>query len=347
MAVQAQYGGGMAAGMCLPDHEVEAQMRALQELGAMFSAAGGGCYNGGGGGGGYDCAAVVSGAAQSELTCNNGGGVCGGAVGMGVGAGRKREREVVEQYAAVASSAALLPIPGMMKVAAPVSRLVESGMTSTSGRSVAAVGDALVSELCAQSAEIDAVVRMECERMRAGLEQARKRQCQAVVRAASVAAARRLREKEAELDAARRRAAELEERLRQAAAESQAWCGLARSNEAVAAGLRATLDHLLLRAAAAAPAQPAEGFGDSDPLATAAADDAQSSCFDTKAHAADDAATSPAASKWSCKSCGEGDATVLLLPCRHLCLCKACEPKLDACPVCLAAKNASVHIAIN
>jgi hypothetical protein len=83
----------MAAGMCLPDHEVEAQMRALQELGAMFSAAGGGCYNGGGGGGGYDCAAVVSGAAQSELTCNNGGGVCGGAVGMGVGAGRKRERE--------------------------------------------------------------------------------------------------------------------------------------------------------------------------------------------------------------------------------------------------------------
>ncbi|KAB8115480.1 hypothetical protein EE612_055994 [Oryza sativa] len=157
MAVQAQYGGGMAAGMCLPDHEVEAQMR---ELGAMFSAAGGGCYNGGGGGGGYDCAAVVSGAAQSELTCNNGG-VCGGAVGMGVGAGRKREREVVEQYAAVASSAALLPIPGMMKVAAPVSRLVESGMTSTSGRSAAAVGDALVSELCAQSAEIDAVVRME------------------------------------------------------------------------------------------------------------------------------------------------------------------------------------------
>uniref|UniRef100_A0A0E0MG40 Uncharacterized protein n=1 Tax=Oryza punctata TaxID=4537 RepID=A0A0E0MG40_ORYPU len=118
MAVQAQYGGGMAAGMCLPDHEVEAQMRALQELGAMFSAAGGGCYNNGGG---YDCAAVVSGAAQSELTCNNGGGgVCGGAVVMG--AGRKREREVVEQYAVASSSAALLPIPGMMKVAAPMSR---------------------------------------------------------------------------------------------------------------------------------------------------------------------------------------------------------------------------------
>uniref|UniRef100_I1QZB6 SMARCC C-terminal domain-containing protein n=1 Tax=Oryza glaberrima TaxID=4538 RepID=I1QZB6_ORYGL len=111
------------------------------------------------------------------------------------------------------------------QVSAPVSRLVESATTSTSGRSVAsaaAVGDALVSEMCMQSAKIDAVVRMECERMCVGLEQ-----CQALVRSVSVAAARRLREKEVELEAARRRAAELEEQLRQATAESQAWCGLA------------------------------------------------------------------------------------------------------------------------
>ncbi|XP_040384780.1 E3 ubiquitin-protein ligase BOI-like [Oryza brachyantha] len=347
MAVHAHYGGGgmgmagvvVPQAMCLPRGlEVDLAVEA-QEFGGMF------CGVGGYAAGGYDCAAaVVSGAAQSELTCNNGGS------GGGVVMSRKREREMVEQY--VASSAALLPIPGMTKAAAvaPVCRVVESAMTSTSGRPAAAVGDALVTELCLQSAEIDAVVRMECERMSAGLEQARKRQCQALVRAASASVARRLREKEAELEAARRRAAELEERLRQAAAESQAWCGLARSNEAVAAGLRATLDHLLR----AAPAPAAEGFGDSGPLAAAAAaDDAQSCCFETtNPHGAtapgDDAATSPAAGgKWSCKSCSERDATVLLLPCRHLCLCKACEPRLDACPVCLAPKNASVHIATN
>lgn len=50
-------------------------------------------------------------------------------------------------------SAALLPIPGMMQlvvVAAPMSRLVESAMTSMSGWFVAsamAVGDALLLEL--------------------------------------------------------------------------------------------------------------------------------------------------------------------------------------------------------
>jgi hypothetical protein len=46
--------------------------------------------------------------------------------------------------------------------------------------------------------------------------------------AVSVAAAWRLREKEVELDVTRRHAVELDERLRQATAESQAWCGLAR-----------------------------------------------------------------------------------------------------------------------
>ncbi len=73
-------------------------------------------------------------------------------------------------------SAALLPIPGMMQlvvVAAPMSRLVESAMTSMSGWFVAlamAVEDALLLELWPHRAKIDAVVRMECEWMRAGLK---------------------------------------------------------------------------------------------------------------------------------------------------------------------------------
>jgi E3 ubiquitin-protein ligase BOI and related proteins len=173
-------------------------------------------------------------------------------------------------------------------------------------------------------AEIDALLRAECDRMQAGLGRARTRQRLVLTR---LAAARRLREKEAELGAALRRAAGLEERVRQAAAESQA-----RANEAVAVGLRAALDR-------SRTAPPVEGFGESEPVpfGEAAADDAQPE---------DTAGASPAGSnnKRACRACGEREASVLLLPCRHLCLCKACERRVDAC---LAVKNASIHVAEN
>jgi E3 ubiquitin-protein ligase BOI-like protein len=169
--------------------------------------------------------------------------------------------------------------------------------------------------------------------MCAGLEEARRRHAAALLAAAARVATGRLRTAEAEVERALRRNAELEEKAQQVAAECQAWVGVARSHEAVAAGLRATLDQLLLQPLTSCAAAPVGGY-------TGEAEDARSCCFEAGGDG-----TAPAVR--SCRSCGGGEACVLLLPCRHLCLCRACEAGVDACPVCAAAKNASLLVLVS
>ncbi|KAM0912510.1 hypothetical protein ACQ4PT_012755 [Festuca glaucescens] len=293
-----------------------------------------------------DCAPAVAGIGnntvlsdlpRSELTCNDNYGFVP----------RKRARMATEEPAGLAELARQrlvlqqqqpAAMHGLLLPCDAQSRAVGSGAASTSGRvanAAAGVSQGLTALLYNQGVETDALIRLESERMRAGLEQARRRHARAVLAAVERAAAGRLQAVEADLDRARYRNAELQERLRQMTAEGQAWLGAARSHEAVAAGLRATLDQLLQPAGAGAAAVEGD------------AEDAQSCCFETPAPGDNNADDTVVAAAPSCKACGQGDACVLLLPCRHLSICAACEPAVDTCPVCAATKNASLHVLLS
>ncbi|CAL5021729.1 unnamed protein product [Urochloa decumbens] len=235
--------------------------------------------------------------------------------------------------------ALLPPVPQAFEPAADVqgTRLLCSGAVSTSGRPPAASslapasqGGLLLSHLYRHGSvveEADALIRVETERLRAGLQEARRRHVGAVVSSA----ARRVRAAEAELARAAARGAELEERLRQAAAEGRAWRDVARGHEAVAAGLRAALDDLLAQRRSPPP-PPRAGGGEGE------AEDAESCCFEARQQEEEGGARA------ACRSCGGAEACVLVLPCRHLCLCGVCEGGVEACPVCATAKNASLHV---
>ncbi|KAI3975990.1 hypothetical protein MKX01_016673 [Papaver californicum] len=223
-----------------------------------------------------------------------------------------------------------------------------------------------------QNLEIDAMILLHNEKLRSVIEETQKRQCRSLVSAVEEQVLKRLAEKETELQNVGRKNAELEEKLKQLNAENQVWFNVAKNNEAIASSLKSTIQQILLQNNNSKSGVEAggellltanttnnndikEGFGDSDGLVIEGLDDdAQSCCYGGKDNhnqedkkrklvdAKDDKGTSTI--KKSCKVCKKNEVSVLVLPCRHLCLCRECESKLDYCPICKAAKNASLQI---
>ncbi|KAG1359392.1 BOI-related E3 ubiquitin-protein ligase 1 [Cocos nucifera] len=188
------------------------------------------------------------------------------------------------------------------------------------------LSDDVAPQLNEHQQEFDRFLRAQEAQLRRTLAEKRRRHCAALLCAAEAAVARTLREKEAEVDRAVRRGAELEGRLARLKAESLAWQTKAMANQAAAAALQAQL-------------QKAQA---------AAADERETECRDSPAQDAESAHVDPSPS--ACRSCREAPASVVVLPCRHLCLCPDCDSSTagggvaQSCPVCQCATTGSLHV---
>ncbi|CAK9211809.1 unnamed protein product [Sphagnum troendelagicum] len=222
---------------------------------------------------------------------------------------------------------------------------INSTSASTSERADAsrsvlfAVGEDLNSQLQQQREEIEQFFKMQGEQARQLLEEKRQRHLQSLIAAIEEGVSRRLQEKDLEVEKMKRQNSELAEHVKQVSLEAHHWQNKARTYEAMATALRTNLQQAQ-QAVAFSREQSKEGCGDSE------ADDAASSHHGDMddAHARTFKENRELREQRTCRVCRCNDVSILLLPCRHLCLCKECESRLDACPLCRSLKNASVQV---
>lgn len=175
--------------------------------------------------------------------------------------------------------------------------------------------------------------------MRRTLAEKRQRHYRALLSAAEESTSRRLREKEAEVEKATRRNAELEARAAQLSVEAQVWQAKARAQEATAATLQAQLQQAIMSSGA----HDRRGLDEGGVITCAAGGGVEGQAEDAESAYVDpDRVT--AASGPSCKACRKRVASVVILPCRHLCLCTECDRVAQACPLCLSLRNSSVEV---
>ncbi|CAL9066699.1 BOI-related E3 ubiquitin-protein ligase 1-like isoform X2 [Musa acuminata AAA Group] len=205
-------------------------------------------------------------------------------------------------------------------------RETQSNPLLSSASSSSVLHEELVALVNHQRDEIETLLLAQEEQLRRALAERRQRQYRALLNAAEESAARRLREKEAEVGRLARRRGELEKRLALLRTETMAWQAKAMADQVTAAALNAQLEK-----AAAAPERK-EMSGDSPP-----AEDAESGFEDPDRVERERA----------CRSCQYRRASVVLLPCRHLCLCDACDAASDSCPVCRCVTTGSVRVLLS
>ncbi|EOY00523.1 hypothetical protein QUC31_014240 [Theobroma cacao] len=222
-----------------------------------------------------------------------------------------------------------------------------SSVTSASGSMtqgpsmILSLGDNVRSELDRQKEEFDQYIKIQEEHLTKGIRDMKQRHMASFLAAIEKGVSKKLREKDIELETTNRKNRELVERIKQVATEAQNWHYRAKYNESVVNVLKSNLQQAISQGAE----QGKEGFGDSE------VDDAASyvdpnnflsipvgaaKSFSRNHHGAKE--------QMICRACKAKEVSILLMPCRHLCLCKDCDVFINVCPVCQVMKTAGVQV---
>lgn len=181
--------------------------------------------------------------------------------------------------------------------------------------------------------------------MRLEIEEKVRRQTKEVLAVIQQEILRRLSEKDEEVQRMGKLNLALQERIKTLSAENQLLRGLAQTSEAAANSLRINLEQVLAITHAAEDRHIS-------PAAAPMEADAESCCGSSTGKGATEGKEQAVAQsrgggsgpRRACRGCGEKEPCVLLLPCRHLCLCTACGSSVRGCPICGSVMTGTVHV---
>ncbi|XWS63680.1 hypothetical protein CRYUN_Cryun06bG0122400 [Craigia yunnanensis] len=222
-----------------------------------------------------------------------------------------------------------------------------SSVTSASGSMtqvpsmILSLGDNIRGELDHQKEEIDQYIKIQEEHLTKGIRDMKQRHIASFLDAIEKGVGKKLREKDIELETMNRKNKELVERIKQVTSEAYNWHYRAKYNESVVNCLKSNLQQVISQGAE----QGKEGFGDSE------VDDAASyidpnNFLSIPVGAAKSVSRNHHGMKehMICRACKAREVSILLMPCRHLCLCKDCDVLVSVCPVCQVMKTAGVQV---
>lgn len=187
--------------------------------------------------------------------------------------------------------------------------------------------------------EIDTIISQHTKKIRLELEERQKQQARLLAAAIGGGVMKKLKEKDEQIQRMSKLNLVLQERVKSLYVENQLLRDLAQTNEATANSLRTNLEQVLLHVG-----------GEERVSAGAGVEEDVESCCGSSEHGKGEQEKEEGSSGYNdrrCKRCGERESCVLLLPCRHLCLCNVCgsgSQQLQACPVCDSPMNATLHV---
>ncbi|KAI7758364.1 hypothetical protein M8C21_013725 [Ambrosia artemisiifolia] len=218
------------------------------------------------------------------------------------------------------------------------------------------------SQIYQQQLEVDRLIANHMLNVRTEIEQMRKRNTRRLITAVNEGIMKRLKTKEEEYVKIERLNVSLEEKVKSLNIENQILKESVQTNEATANALRNKLQLVLAHL-------QLQQHNNNNIDSTVSVDDVQSCCgsnynMDNRQVEEEDDGYGGERkvkdidnnddcnrsrnrygriNRW-CRMCEREESCVLLLPCRHLCVCTLCVESISFCPVCNAIKSACVHV---